>query len=389
MQAAARQHEAQGGVLAPTPGAPSVAFLITGSGLGGAEFEVRHLALAFQRRGWGVGLISMQTIDVPFADLESMGIRTVALSMRRGIPDPRALLRLRAVLKGWQPDVLHGHMVHANLLARVSKLLVDTKAVISTIHCQDEGGRWRYAAYRLTDRLSSLTTAVSRIAVAEATQKRAAAPDSILFVPNGLVTADYAADEEARARLRRELDVQDGFLWLAVGRLAEQKNYPNMFAAFARVLESHPDARLVIAGKGPLEEQLQQEVESRGLQGPLRLLGIRRDIPKLMQAADGFVMSSDWEGLPIVLLEAGASALPIVATRVAGSEDAIAAGSSGLLCEPRDSAGLAASMVKVMELPLAERLRMGQAGRNHVQEHFELEAVASTWEYLYRQQLTK
>jgi glycosyltransferase involved in cell wall biosynthesis len=106
-----------------------------------------------------------------------------------------------------------------------------------------------------------------------------------------------------------------------------------------------------------------------------------------MQAADGFVMSSAWEGLPIVLLEASASALPIVATDVGGSRDAIVDGRSGHITPVGDPAALADAMLAVMRLPEDARLAMGDAAHEHVARVFEMESVVDAWEALYRQLL--
>src|SRR5690349_16972894 len=154
--------------------APRVVFLSTDSGMGGAEREVCHLAEEFQRRGWAVTAISMLPMQSPIADLASQGIRTSSLGMRLGVPDPRGLIRLARILRRVSPDVLHAHMVHANLLARLSRLLAPGPAVISTIHNENEGSQWRYLAYRLTNPLSDVTTAVSRVAELEATRRGAA-----------------------------------------------------------------------------------------------------------------------------------------------------------------------------------------------------------------------
>ena len=156
--------------------------------MGGAEREVCHLAQEFRRRGWDVAVISMLPLEPPVADLAAAGVRTFSLGMRQGIPDPRALVGVGRLLRRLNPDVLHAHMVHANLLARLSRLVVPTPIVISTIHNENEGSQWRYVAYRLTRRLSTVTTAVSQVALAEATRRGAAPAGSILMVPNGLST---------------------------------------------------------------------------------------------------------------------------------------------------------------------------------------------------------
>jgi len=116
-------------------------------------------------------------------------------------------------------------MVHANLLGRLSRLIAPTPVVISTMHNENEGAQWRYLAYRLTNPLSDVTTAVGRVAQLEAERRGAAPAGSIQVVPNGLATAPYERDEPTRARMRAALDLGDGFTWLAVGRLAESRKY--------------------------------------------------------------------------------------------------------------------------------------------------------------------
>jgi glycosyltransferase involved in cell wall biosynthesis len=360
-----------------------VVYLSTDSGMGGAEREVCHLAEEFQRRGWAVTVISMLPLQSPIADLASVGIRTLSLGMRLGVPDPRALVRLGRILRRLRPDVLHAHMVHANLLARLSRLVAPTPVVISTIHNENEGAQWRYFAYRLTNRLSDVTTAVGRVAQLEAERRGAAPAGSIKLVPNGLATAPFERDGPTRERMRAALDLGDGFTWLGVGRLAEAKGHVDMIAAFAQALSEQPGARLLIAGVGQLEEAIRADVQRRGLQDSVRLLGLRSDVPALMQAADGFLMTSRWEGLPMVLLEAGASGLPVVATDVGGSRDAVLDGVSGYVTPVADPALSARAIARVMALAHGDRRAMGEAGREHVRATFDIRAVADTWERLY------
>lgn len=352
--------------------------------MGGAEREVCHLAEEFRRRGWRVTVITMLPLTSPIADLARLGIATFSLGMRLGVPDPRGLIRLARLLRRLRPDVVHAHMVHANLLARLSRLVAPLPFVISTIHNENEGAQWRYVAYRLTNRLSDLTTAVSRVAQLEATRRWAAPKGSILLVPNGLSMAPYARDDAARDRTRALLDLGDRFMWLAVGRLAEAKGYGDMVAAFAMAVRDHPDARLLIAGVGSLEQEIRAETRRLGIEASVRLLGLRSDVPALMQAADGFVMTSRWEGLPMVLLEAGASGLPVVATDVGGSRDAVLDEVSGYLTPVAEPAKTARAMGRVMAMPEGDRRAMGSAGRRHVSATFDIGAVAATWEGLYR-----
>ena len=202
-------------------------------------------------------------------------------------------------------------------------------------------------------------------------------------MPNGISIDAYRPDVSVRRRTREALGLTDEFVWLAVGRLTEAKAYPDMVEAFRQVNALRPAARLLIAGIGPLEELIRERIRAAELTDEITPLGLRSDLPALMQAADGFVLSSAWEGLPMVLLEAGASALPIVATEVGGSRDAILDGTSGYLVPARKPQDLARAMQTVMELPDDVRQAMGGAGRAHVIQTFDLDAVVDRWEALY------
>ncbi|HEX6434242.1 MAG TPA: glycosyltransferase, partial [Gemmatimonadales bacterium] len=126
-----------------------------------------------------------------------------------------------------------------------------------------------------------------------------------------------------------------------------------------------------------------------GLGDSVRFLGVRHDVPEVMTAADGYVMSSAWEGMPMVLLEAAAAALPIIATRVGGNHEVVRDQETGYLVAERDAALLAGAMQRLMQLPDPERRDMGARGREHVRTHYGLQRVAEQWEALYRQVLSR
>ena len=251
----------------------------------------------------------MLLLEALFLELRQQDVLVATLGMSKGVPDPRALIRLRRLLRSWRPDVLHGHMVHANLLARLSRLTVKTPVVVSTIHNQDEGAQWRYLRTALRTGCRT-TTGVSRAAVEAAIHRRAVPTKRIRLIPNGIALEENGRDPVLRDAKRRELGLSDRCIWLAVGRLAKAKAYPDMIAAFRRVVDARPRARLLIAGVGPLEGEIRSAIDRTGLHDQVSLLGLRSDVSALMQAADAFVMSSAWEGMPIVLLEACASSLP-------------------------------------------------------------------------------
>lgn len=355
---------------------------------GGVREQILALAGSLRRRGWSVTVVSLLPVEQRFPELEELGVVFTDLGMRRGIPDPRAVTRLGRILSHVEPDVVHSHQVHANLLARVTRLLAPVSALVSTIHNENEGGRWRYVAYRVTDRLSNVTTAVSQVAGDGASARGAVGRRGVVVVPNGIETSRHQPDALVRATKRKELGVEGHFVWLAAGRLTAAKAYHNMLDAVGTLHREDPRPILLIAGDGPLGGELEKRVQADGLGASVRLLGLRGDVRELMQAADAFVLSSAWEGLPMVLLEAASVGLPIVATDVGGTREVVLHGASGYMVPPGNGEALAEAMSAVMSLPAAGRRQMGEAGRSHVQRAFELEQVVDRWERIYSDLVT-
>lgn len=360
-----------------------VLFLITGLAYGGAETQLVQLATRLKERGWEVGVISMLPPEAYVRELEVAAIPVFSLGMRRGVPDLRALFRLARIVRRERPCVFHSHMVHANLLARVCRPIASVPVLVCTAHNIWEGSRWREWAYRLTDPFCDLTTQVSDAGLERYVRIGAVPARKIRFVPNGVDTNRFRPDIKARAYLRDSLGLRSEFIWLAVGRLEQAKDYPNMIRAFAKVHQLRRESRLFIVGQGSLRAEMERLAAELGLGNVVNFLGVRRDIPELMNAADAYVMSSAWEGMPLVLLEAAAVGLPVVATDVGGNREIVLDGKTGLLVPPKDPDALAGAMLRVMTLSPGARAAMGQAARSHIEAHYSLDRVTDEWEALY------
>lgn len=362
-------------------------FVITGLYRGGAETELVLTGRELKSRGWEPKVVSMMSGGPLQADFENLGIPVFTLNMRRGVPDPRGIARLVHLLRREHPAVLHTSMVHANLLGRICRLFAPVPVVISTAQNIIEGGRWREWAYRATDSLADLTTNVSEAAAARYIRVGAVPARKLKMVPNGVQFEAYGPCAQTRVNLRADLGLDDQFAWLAVGRLEVQKDYPNLLTAMARLRKEH--RVLLIAGDGPLRQPIERLAAELGISEKVRFLGIRKDIPQLMAAADAYVMSSAWEGLPMVLLEAAASSLPIVTTAVGGNNEIVHDEVNGFLVPASNSEALAGAMQRIEHLPAESRLSMGLAGRDHVTKHYSLSSVVDQWETIYRSLLQR
>jgi glycosyltransferase involved in cell wall biosynthesis len=367
-----------------------ILFLSTSMGMGGADSQLLSAAQELRSRGHEVLIISLTPLGPMGLQARSIGVPAESLEMERGIPDPRGLVRLARRVRAWRPDVVHSHMVHANLLARVLRLLAPVPALVSTIHNIYEGGRLRMAAYRLTNRLVDHMTIISEAAADRFIRERIVPKELLSVVPNGVDPALFQRmPAGARDTLRRSLGLDAEYTWLAVGRFEIAKDYPNMLRAFAAVRERHPESVLLLVGRGSLQAETEALAGELALGEGVRFLGVRNDVPNLIGAADGYVMSSAWEGMPMVLLEAAAGGLPIVTTRVGGNHEVVLDEKSGFLAPARDHDALASAMLRLMGLTETERRMMGEQGREHIRAQYSLTRLVERWEELYREVLTR
>jgi hypothetical protein len=153
----------------------------TGLSYGGAETQLKNLALRLKQRKWSLSVVSMLPPRAYVEELEAAGICVYNLRMRRKVPDPRAVLRLAAIMRRERPLLIHSHMIHANLLARMTRLFVKVPVLICTAHSITEGGRPRELAYRLTDSLADITTQVSEAGKQRYIQVGAVPPSKIVY----------------------------------------------------------------------------------------------------------------------------------------------------------------------------------------------------------------
>jgi glycosyltransferase involved in cell wall biosynthesis len=200
-------------------------------------------------------------------------------------------------------------------------------------------------------------------------------------VPNGVDTERFAPSAEKRQRVRAEFGFGDEFVWMAVGRLVVQKDFPNLLRAFAQLRDRK--SVLLIAGNGVLRDELGSCAAELGIADRVRFAGVRPDISGWYNAADAYVMSSIFEGLSIALLEAAASGLPFAVTDVGGNREIVLDDVNGYLVPSQNSAALGSAMQRLMDLPEEELEAFRQASRNHCMEKYSMHKIIREWEGIY------
>jgi glycosyltransferase involved in cell wall biosynthesis len=353
---------------------PRIALLLpTIDQIGGAERQVLLLAKELSARSWHVTLITLSGTGAEESpQLAHHGVNYLSLGMRKAWVDPQGWLRYLAWHRKNKPAILHAHLPHSTWFARWSRLLAPVPVLIDTLHTSNPGPITRQLAYRLTDRLSTHITCVSHSVAGVALGNRITRASKLTVLPNGVILppAHPASPQSANP-----------FRWLSIGRLAPVKDYSTLLHAFA-ALPSRPI--LTIAGTGPEEQSLRTLAHQLQVADRIHFAGFQSDIQPLLAAADAFVLSSLWEGLPISILEAQAASLPIVATDTPGTREAMLLNQSGLLVPVSAPQSLAQAMSEIMSMSLTQRAAMGAQGRKLIQSRFSLSAVVDQWETLYR-----
>ncbi len=343
------------------------------TGVSGSEGHLLALLPALRERGIDARFLGL---DVPGSDAPRFYERLDELdvphrSVRCG-PDvsPRLARDVARAARAERADLLHTHLVHADVYGSLAASLTRTPFV-STRHNDD---RYLLGPFRHVDR-----------AFARGARRLIAISDAVrVFLeraghdPRKLTTIRYGLDElPAAASVPAPGDAgipSDAPLAVAVGRLIEQKDHVTLLRAFALVHARQPRARLAILGAGPLERSTRALVDELGL-GAVVVLPGRTEIGDWLRRADVFVHTSRWEGFGIVLLEAMLAGLPVVATRVSAVPEVVVHQETGALVEPGDAEGVARELGALLADP-ERALRLGEAGRARARSEFSVARMA-------------
>ena len=335
--------------------------IVLATSAGGLGGHVRSMAAGLSARGASVAVLGPAATDELFG-FGATGARFAAVEIAdRPHPaaDARAVARIRRLTRG--ADVVHAHGLRAGGLAALAlarpvpaPLRAPAPPLVVTLHNAAIAGGMVGAAYATLERIVA-RSAAEILGVSPDLEDRMRALGA-RSVHRALVPAPprrRSEDPTAQAKLRADLGAVDRPLIAVVARLAEQKGLPVLLDASAAWARRTPAPLVAVAGDGPLEGALRARIEARDL--PVRLLGRRSDVPELLAAADVAVVSSVWEGQPLIVQEILRAGRPLVATRVGGIPGMV--GEAAVLVPSSDASALAAAVLQVLDDPaLAERL---------------------------------
>ncbi len=350
--------------------------------VGGLERIILDLVKASPGRSWRCAVAVMQPGDGLAASIRELGAPVLAVDKREGL-DWRALGRLMGMARRFKADVLHAHNSGPAFWAVLAGRALGVPVVV-TRHGSSfqQKNLW---LRRLTGFLSRRCVCVSRSVLDLATNVDRIPARRLALIYNGVDTLRFSPDPAARDRTRRELGLAgQEKLVISVGRLAPEKAFGDLLSAVAALRAQGRAVQPLLVGEGPERARLSEIASGLGLASGQVLIGARRDVATLLNAADVYCLSSLSEGLSMALLEAMACGLPVVATRVGGNPEAVADGENGLLVPSGDPAGLAEALGRVLDQPeLASA--MAQASRSLAEARFSQESMLAGYDRIYRE----
>lgn len=360
--------------------------VIDNLGTGGGQFVLLHLVRGFDPSVFDVRTVSLgprQNSQVE-RELLDAGFHVDFLDKKLGFR-PEAIVRLDRVVREFRPDVVHTHLGGLRY-SLPSALLRRPGAQVYTIHNVKDGIPLFWTV-QLGARLGVVPVAIAQ-RVLDSVRPSLPGVD-IPLIPNGIPVQRYRTPAVSRIEWRAQegIDPSD-FVFVFVARMQEQKNHELLLRVFSRLAVTSPPVRLLLAGDGELRANLEKTAQELGCAGRIHFLGNRKDVPDLLGASDAFVLSSDWEGNPLCILEAMAAGLPVVSTAVGGIPELVEHEQTGLLVPPKDGDALLGAMSRLVTNPQLVR-DLGAAAARHADETFDVRHMADAYAALYRKLLRR
>jgi glycosyltransferase involved in cell wall biosynthesis len=373
--------------------APLSAVQVIGCGVRGGSHAVAA-SLTSELRGLGVACSVLLLADGPIVeDFDRLGVphRVVPCTLRSPLS---GILRLWRFFSLRQPAVVHTHAPRAMFLANLAARLAGVPLVVTTFHelssVRATHKRWHRLYDRVEGLLSRLCTdccvAFSDGMRADAIATRGVPPGKLRRIYNGVDPGRFrqVTDPVERRRIRQRRGIaQDDLVIGAVGRLISAKGHRHLVTALASILPVEPRAKLVIAGGGPLRRALEEQAQREGVARAVRFVGDTAEVSELYACFDLFCYPSTHGAFGLVVLEAMACGLPVIASQLTGTTELISDGRTGILVPPGDPAALAAAILGLLADP-ARREFLAASGRESVTTRFTARGCAREHLEMYR-----
>lgn len=364
-----------------------VCYIIGQLGKGGAERQLYELIKGLNKKRFAPVVISLSQGGLWKDEIQRLDVQVIELQRRKNWEFAR-LFRLYRLLKAMTPDIVHTFLFSANTYGRIAAILTTVPVIIASERNSVEAGKDKNRLWIYIDKfLARFTHGIicnTRNAAESLVNKHAFSANKVFAVHNGITAASF--------KMKNWLDHKEYSATKVVGtigRLYPQKNH-SLFLRMAKLISEkrgHEDVKFIIVGEGPLKNELKKHALELGIESRVEFAGMIDNVQDILYSMDVFVLSSDWEGLPNVVMEAMASGLPCVVTNVGGNPELVVDGETGYVVPTN---GLEAMAQKVLCLLENEGLarNMGERGRKLMEEDFKMEKMIRKTEEIYERLMT-
>ena len=363
--------------------------MIDRSFLGGGQINLLSIAEALDKSRFEVAVCSQGNGPL-IEELKQRDIRHFPVSIRK-IPGRRVLNALKNLMVKEGFEIVHTHGGVAGLYGRWAAFRAGVPVIIHTLHgihylhYRNICIRWAYIFLeRVFSRFTKTVIFVSQADRKKGCRYKLAPVEKMKVVKNGIDFSKVKreADITQRVGLKENLGLDDSFLIGTVARIHRQKNIPCLIKAAAILRDRIPRAKIIIVGDGPMMTEVKNLIERFGLQKMVFMLGERSDAYQIMSLFDIFVLTSLWEGLPYVLMEAGVLGKPVVASDIEGIREIILDEESGLLVPRNDPRKLVEGFVR-LEADSHLRFKLGRSLQKKIKDEYSLSRMIREIENIY------
>jgi glycosyltransferase involved in cell wall biosynthesis len=345
---------------------------------GGAR-QVAYIIEGLARRGVDNVLACPIGADIAAAVGNTADVHQIAMG---GDADIGMAWRLAKLIRAVQPDIVHLHSRRgADIWGGIAARLSGTPCVLSR-RVDNPEAHWQVALkYRLYDHVITISEGIRKVLLQEGL-----APQRVSCVRSAVDATPYLAPVDHAGFLREFSLPQNAVVIGMVAQLIPRKGHRYLIEAVDTLRKTHPDLRVLLFGKGPLQAELEHDIAQRHLTDIVRLAGFRNDLSQWLGGLDILAHPAEMEGLGVSLLQASAASVPIVTSRAGGLPEAVADNVSGLLTPPGDVPALTAALRRLLD-DVALRRQMGDAGRARILAEFSIDAMVDGNLAVYRKVL--
>lgn len=356
--------------------------IIDGFGGGGAERKLLELIREMDGKRFKTLLCSLGLSSTIRSEFEALGVKIVVLKKWHKY-DPRPFWALYRLIRRERIDIIMTTLFWSDIMAGFAGKLAGARAVFfwETISAPEWLVRPRLIAYRIAVRFIDRVVSVSHATARFLIERRGVPPSKVTVIQYGIDLRLFYPTDGMDVRRELGLKKSDPVIGM-VGRFRPQKGHTYLIQAAGELVRRIPELKIVLVGYGPIQKQIEEQIDRAGLRDTFIFTGKREDVNRYLGAFNIFTLPSLFEGLPNVILEAMAAARPVVATWVDGSKELVVDGETGILVPPRDVEGLTRALLKLLQDP-AEARRMGSNGRKRVEKEFSLELQMERFQSLY------